>query len=126
MSEAATMTFPSNDLEKLLLDASEDRVDMATFLRELVSSPAWVPISGGTDEDPEIRTVRIEDKPYVRVFTSEEQARAVLPDKELINPALAVVLRELPKDWGVVVNPNAALGFTVGAQTIHALVETAV
>jgi len=119
------MTFPSNELEQLLLDASEDRIDMATFLRELVTSPAWVPISGGTDEDPEIRTVRIEDKPYVRVFTSQEQASAVLPGKELINPSLAIVLRELPADWGVVVNPNAALGFTVGAQTIRSLVDAA-
>jgi len=117
------MTFPSNDLETLLQAASEDRADMATFLRELVASRAWVPVSGGSDENPEIRTVRIEDKPYVRVFTSQEQARAVLPDKHLINPVLSVVLREVPEDWGVVVNPNAELGFTVGAATVRRLVS---
>ncbi|SNS96604.1 SseB protein N-terminal domain-containing protein [Micrococcales bacterium KH10] len=117
------MTFPSNDLEQLLLDASQDRLDMGSFLQALVESTAWVPVSSGdNDEGPQIRTVRIEDKPYVRVFTSEEQARAVLPEKNYINPVLGTVLRNLPDEWGIVINPNAELGFTVNAQTIRSII----
>ncbi|GAA2240278.1 hypothetical protein GCM10010401_11130 [Rarobacter faecitabidus] len=114
------MTFPSNDLEEMLRDANEDRLDIGTFLRALVRSTAWVPVSQGDNgEGPQIRTVRVESKPYVRVFTSEEQARAVLPEKNYINPVLGTVLRNLPSDWGLVINPNAELGFSVGSQTLR-------
>ncbi|GAA2530396.1 SseB family protein [Rarobacter incanus] len=116
------MTFPANDLEKMLEDASEDRLDIGTFLRTLVRSTAWVPVSAGeAGEGPQIRTVRIESQPYVRVFTSEEQARSVLPEKNYINPVLGTVLRNLPGDWGLVINPNAAFGFTINAQTIRTI-----
>lgn len=112
------MTFPSNDLETMLQDASQDRLDIGTFLKTLVRSTAWVPVSTGED-GPQIRTVRVESKPYVRVFTSEEQARAVLPEKNYINPVLGTVLRNLPGDWGLVINPNAAFGFTIGGPTLQ-------
>lgn len=115
------MTFPSNDLEKLLQDASEDRLDIGSFLKTLVQSPAWVPVSGEPGEESEIRTVRIEDQPFVRVFTSEEQARAVLPDKTFISPIFGTILSKVPEDWGVVVNPTGAFGFTINAQTIRGI-----
>ncbi len=119
------MTFPCNDLEELLRDASEDRSDIGSFLKALVQSPAWVPVSGEAGADSEIRTVRIEDQPYVRVFTSEEQARAVLPDKTFINPVFGTILRKVPEDWGVVVNPTGSFGFTVNAQTIRGILTEA-
>lgn len=117
------MSFPTNTLEELLLDASEDRLDIGSFLAKFIQAPAWVPVSGTTPEDPEIRTVRIEDKPYIRVFTSREQAEAVLPDKECVQLVLADILRRVPDDWGVVINPNGAFGFTVGAQTLRNLLS---
>lgn len=115
------MTFPVNDVETLLIEVAEDRLDVGAFLSALFDGRVWVPLSIGGDDFAEIRAVDHEGSPFVRVFTSQEQALEVLPDRQFAEVSPRDLIARGPVEWGLAINPGTDLGFTVSAATLRQL-----
>jgi hypothetical protein len=124
---------PANDLEAELLAAaasgSPDR-----FLSTLLLAKVFLPVADGAD--PEIRpgdrgflwrTDKIDDQPYVVVFSSPERVAEHLDrPAELLGVRFMQLIRAWPDEsWSLAVNPGTPIGATLPGSQITGLVSSA-
>ncbi len=117
------MTFPSNTLEAVLQSAAAGATGMHAFLESLANSTVFVATSQRDDGGMMLPTMTIDNRAYVRVYTSEEQAQSGgEPDTIERVPAQALI-RTLPRHLGFAVNPGGDLGLPIFAETLQQLVS---
>lgn len=114
------MSFPANDVEQALLEASRDSRRMGQLFAALRAGQLWVPVTG----DPQpgapatLYTVEVEGRPHAVVFTSAEQLegwRAGVP--HVVAPTESFV-SSLPPTVGLAVNPGGELGLPLSAEAL--------
>lgn len=111
------MTFPSNDLEQVLLAVSRNETGIASFLDRLLVSNVFVPSTPTTDGGASLDVRSIDNRAYVSVFTSSEQAASASGSSTEV-PA-ATLLSTIPDHVGFAVNPGGDLGLPVYAETLR-------
>jgi hypothetical protein len=124
---------PANDLEEQLLAAaasgSPDR-----FLSTLLLAKVLLPVADGADPatrpgQPGFvwRTDKIDDQPYVLVFTSTERMTEHLDrPAEVLAIRFMQLIRAWPDEsWSLAVNPGTPVGATLPGSQIAGLVSSA-
>jgi hypothetical protein len=124
---------PANDLEDALLAAAgSGRADR--FLSTLLLAKVLLPVADGAD--PGIRpgrpgfvwrTDKIDDQPYVVVFTSTERMAEHLDrPAEVLAIRFMQLIRAWPDEsWSLAVNPGTPVGATLPGSQITGLVSSA-
>lgn len=113
------MTFPSNELEQVLLAASRNETGVDSFLDQLLASAVFVPSSTGPDGGRALDITSLDNRAYVTVFTSPDQAKSASADGELAEVAASDLLEMIPEHVGFAVNPGGDLGLPVYAETLR-------
>lgn len=124
---------PANDLEEqLLAAASSGSPDQ--FLSTLLLAKVQLPVADGADPavrpgEPGFvwRTDKIDDQPYVVVFTSAERmAEHLDPPTEVLGIRFMQLIRAWPDEsWSLAVNPGTPVGATLPGSQITGLVSSA-
>lgn len=117
------MTFPANDLEALLLAASEQGATTAAFVEQLFLDTAWFPMTVDASGAGSLTVITLDNKAFIPLFTSQEQATQVMGDgAALVEAPVRDFLLEVPTHLGVAVNPSGDLGLPIFAEAVqHAL-----
>lgn len=85
------------------------RQRMASSAEGFLGSAAWVPWKRpGTPEAGNVAHVMIRDKPFVPVFTDPADLTSGMPDSEARPLPMADLVRALPEEFGIVVDPKDA------------------
>lgn len=131
---AATAGFePANDLESQLLDAAVSG-SQDTFLSVLLLAKVLLPVAEGAeasvrpgDERFAWRVDKIDDQPYVVVFTSPERLDAHMDQPvEVLAIRFVQLIRAWPDDsWSLAVNPGTPIAATLPGSQIAGLVSSA-
>jgi hypothetical protein len=124
---------PANDLEaELLAAARSGRPDR--FLSTLLLAKVLLPVADGTDPatrpgEPDFvwHTDKIDDQPYVVVFSSPERMAEHLDrPAELLGVRFVQLIRAWPDEsWSLAVNPGTPIGATLPGSQITGLVSSA-
>lgn len=117
------MTFPTNDLEQVLLAASRNETGIASFLDRLLDSDLVVPTVATPDGGRSLDVLSIDNRAYVTVFTSADQASAASAAGELDTVPARTLLGAVPDHVGFAVNPGGDLGLPVHAETLRQAAE---
>lgn len=113
------MPFPTNDLEQVLLAASRNETGIASFLDRLLVSDLVVPTVPAADGGRSLDILSIDNRAYVTVFTSTDQASAASADGALDTVPARTLLAAVPDHVGFAVNPGGDLGLPVHAETLR-------
>ena len=74
-----TQHFPANELEVGLVAASQGRRTVQSWLEDLAQAKVWVPLDRSDDDaSGTMRTITLDAKQYVPVFTSRHQLESTL------------------------------------------------
>ncbi|MFI1578665.1 enhanced serine sensitivity protein SseB [Embleya sp. NPDC020630] len=110
------MPFPANPVESALVAAMRDPSRAEALFEALAEADVWVPLpEGGSAADTELTlpTAEIDGRPYVPVFSSEEQFhRLAGPMAGTVAP-MREFARGLPPHIGIVVNPGGEAGIPI-------------
>ncbi|MEY9847026.1 hypothetical protein ABH940_004113 [Streptacidiphilus sp. BW17] len=112
-------SWPENELEQVLAASVGDPGATPRVMEVLGRSQVWVPLPAGPTRDGttlDMPTTELAGQPFVPVFSSESQLRAVAGDA--MSYAIAPVrelARGLPQGVGIAVNPEGAVGLPVPA-----------
>ncbi|WP_042385100.1 enhanced serine sensitivity protein SseB C-terminal domain-containing protein [Streptacidiphilus melanogenes] len=111
--------WPENELE-LALAASVGNPGATPRVMEVLSrSHVWVPMPAGPTRDGvtlDLPTTELAGQPFVPVFSSETQLRAVAgPEMSYAIAPVKELARGLPQGVGIAVNPEGAVGLPVPA-----------
>lgn len=115
---------PVNDLEKKLARISTGRTTLMKAFNFLMNSMIVVLVRpGGEEEKARDLTLRgPAGKPYFPVFSSPQRAMETMAHHkaytQLENRPGWQTLSALPPDRGLIVNPGAAVGFTVSPEEL--------
>lgn len=115
------MTFPANELEQVLLAASRNETGMTSFLERLVSADVLVPSTRAADGSASLDIISLDNRAYVTVFTSPDQAAVAGNTNELAALAASTLIGSIPEHVGFAVNPGGDLGLPVYAETLRQL-----
>jgi hypothetical protein len=110
------MPFPANPVESALVAAMRDPSRTEALFEALAAGDVWVPLpEGGSPEDHELTlpTTWIDDRPYVPVFSSEEEFRRLAGPMACTVAPLREFARGLPPDVGIAVNPGGEVGIPI-------------
>jgi hypothetical protein len=116
------MAFPANNVESVLggLRAGIGTPDQ--LLRALADNELWVPLPGGTTGgQAQLPIMLIEGRPYVAVYTSQEQySRGAGEQTHMVirGRELAGMLAE---ELGLAVNPGGEVGLPVRLEGVRAM-----
>ncbi|MFC5906732.1 enhanced serine sensitivity protein SseB C-terminal domain-containing protein [Streptacidiphilus monticola] len=116
------MTWPGNELEQVLQASVGEPGATPRVMEVLARSHVWLPLPGGPTQDGitlDLPTTELAGKPYVPVFSSEEQLHAVAG--AAMSYAIAPVrelARGLPPGVGIAVNPEGTVGIPVPAEGV--------
>lgn len=113
------MTFPSNELEQVLLAASRNETGIDSFLDQLLASAVFVPSNVAPDGGRALDITSIDNRAYVTVFTSPDQADSASATGELAEVPASSLLEMIPEHVGFAVNPGGDLGLPVYAETLR-------
>jgi hypothetical protein len=115
-----TKHFPANELEEGLVAASEGRRTVESWLTDLAQAKVWVPLDQSEDDaSGTMRTITLEAKQYVPVFTSREQLEGALGAAPMVNPPMSEFVTYLPGGVGVAINPGGDLGLPLDAAAVQ-------
>ena len=113
--------FPANELEEGLVSASEGRRTVESWLTDLDQAEVWVPLEQSDDAGGTMRTVTMDAKPYVPVFTSRHQLESTFGEAPMVNPPMNEFVTYLPADVGVAINPGGDLGLPLESAAVQML-----
>ena len=117
-----TQHFPANELEEELVAASQGRRTVQSWLEELAHAKVWVPLDRSDDDaSGTMRTITLDAKPYVPVFTSRHQLESTLGEAPMVNPPMDEFVTYLPEGVGVAINPGGDLGMPLEAAAVQQL-----
>jgi hypothetical protein len=117
-----TEQFPANELEEGLVAASQGRRTVQSWLEDLAQAKVWVPLDRSDDDDSgTMRTITLDAKPYVPVFTSRHQLESTLGAAPMVNPPMNDFVTYLPEGVGVAINPGGDLGMPLEAAAVQQL-----
>lgn len=111
--------FPSNDLEAVMASASRGATGPASVLSAVVRSDLVVPVSNSTDDGGTLAVLTIDNRAYVKVFSSHEQADAAGEQGPFRVIAAKHLLSTLPGHVGFAVNVGGDLGMPVFAESLR-------
>ncbi|WP_439676653.1 enhanced serine sensitivity protein SseB [Embleya sp. MST-111070] len=110
------MPFPANPVESALVAAMRDPSRAEALFEALAEADVWVPLpEGGSAADTELTlpTAEIDGRPYVPVFSSEEQFRRLAGPMAGTVAPMREFARGLPPHIGIVVNPGGEVGIPI-------------
>ncbi|WP_243639902.1 enhanced serine sensitivity protein SseB C-terminal domain-containing protein [Streptacidiphilus pinicola] len=111
--------WPENELELALAASVGDPGATPRLMEVLGRSHVWVPMPGGPTRDGvtlDLPTTELAGQPFVPVFSSETQLRAVAgPEMSYAVAPVKELARGLPQGVGIAVNPEGAVGLPVPA-----------
>src|SRR5579859_4591232 len=111
--------WPENELELALAASVGDPGATPRVMEVLGRSHVWVPMPGGPTRDGvtlDLPTTELAGQPFVPVFSSETQLRAVAgPEMSYAVAPVKELARGLPQGVGIAVNPEGAVGLPVPA-----------
>jgi len=117
-----THDFPANELEEGLIAASEGRRTVESWLKDLAQAKVWVPLEQSDDDaGGTMRTITLDAKQYVPVFTSRQQLEGALGAAPMVNPPMNEFVTYLPGGVGVAINPGGDLGLPLEAAAVQNL-----
>jgi hypothetical protein len=117
-----TEQFPVNELEQGLVDASQGRRTVESWLEDLAQAQVWVPLEQSDDDaGGTMRTITLDAKQYVPVFTSRQQLESTLGTAPMVNPPMSEFVTYLPGEVGVAINPGGDLGLPLDAAAVQKL-----
>jgi hypothetical protein len=112
-------TWPENELELALAASVGDPGATPRLMEVLSRSHVWVPMPAGPSRDGvtlDLPTTELAGQPFVPVFSSEAQLRAVAgPEMPYAIAPVHELARGLPQGVGLAVNPEGAVGLPVPA-----------
>jgi len=106
------VSFPANDVEQALLQASTDPQRTGRLMAALRQGSLWVPLTDdpAPDRQATLYTLDVEGVPHTVVFTSQEQLdRWQAGAPHVVAPTESFVA-SLPETVGLAVNPGGELG----------------
>jgi hypothetical protein len=132
---AFSMTFPEisprNDVERLLTEMNEGRIEPENFARELLAQQVFMPIKdekhqiAGFQLSTKAQPLVIEDDDGNRVliaFSSPERAKELATEFPGHSGGLLTevswILRRIGADMGLSINPGQELGFDFDADMV--------
>ncbi|OPC81053.1 enhanced serine sensitivity protein SseB [Embleya scabrispora] len=110
------MPFPANPVESALVAAMRDPSRAEALFEALAEADVWVPLpEGGSAADTELTlpTAEIDGRPYVPVFSSEEEFRRLAGPMAGTVAPMREFARGLPPHIGIVVNPGGEAGIPI-------------
>ncbi|MEU0937779.1 enhanced serine sensitivity protein SseB [Embleya sp. NPDC005971] len=110
------MPFPANPVESALVAAMHDPSRAEALFEALAEADVWVPLpEGGNPADSELTlpTTEIDGRPYVPVFSSEEEFRRVAGPMACTVAPLREFARGLPPHVGIAINPGGEVGIPI-------------
>jgi hypothetical protein len=113
------VSFPHNPLEQQLVEAQAGRVGIEEWLRSLVDATVFVPVTSGGGTSASLPVLTIDGRPYVPVFTSEEELRGSQPDATAISPVLRDLLGGVSEAVGISVNPGRSVSLAVPPEDVR-------
>ncbi|MFD7707781.1 enhanced serine sensitivity protein SseB [Streptomyces sp. NPDC059785] len=120
--------WPGNELEEVLSASLGVPSAGGRIVEVLGRSFLWIPLpnGGGPHSGPlDLPTMEIEGRPYVPVFSSEEQFRHVVGGHMGCTVAPAVEFaRGLPPQVGIAVNPDGVVGVPLPPPAVAELCRT--
>jgi hypothetical protein len=127
-------SLPRNDLERLLQDMFEDRVEPENFARQLIDQQVFMPIQdekhqiAGFQLSTKARPLVVEDEDGNRIlvaFTAPERAKefvAAYPGHGGgLLTELSWILRRMGADMGIAINPGQEPGFDLDPDMVAML-----
>ncbi len=123
---------PSNDLERVLLDAQEGRATPQQFIDTLMASEVFMPVYekhqiGGFVTSQKAKPLSLKDEDsggeILVLFTGPERAKAFVRDYPGYEGGLVAeftwVLERLGVGFGISLNPGLEVGIDLEAQTLQ-------
>lgn len=127
---------PSNDLERVLLDAQEGRATPQQFIDTLMGSEVFMPVYekhqiGGFVSSQQAQPLTLTDddsgEKVLVLFTGPERAKAFVRDFPGYEGGLVAeftwVLERLGVGFGISLNPGLEVGIDLEAQTIQQITQ---
>ncbi|MFE9422757.1 enhanced serine sensitivity protein SseB C-terminal domain-containing protein [Kitasatospora sp. NPDC006697] len=116
--------WPANELEQVLSAAIGDPGATPRVIEVLARSQVWIPLPAGADPQGtalDLPTVELAGRPYVPVFSSEEQFLRNAPGLSCAVAPAWEFARGLPLGIGIAVNPEAPVGIPVPPEGVGEL-----
>lgn len=110
------MPFPANPVESALVAAMRDPSRAEALFEALAEADVWVPLpEGGNPADSELTlpTTEIDGRPYVPVFSSEEEFRRIAGPMACTVAPMREFARGMPPHVGIAVNPGGEVGIPI-------------
>ena len=123
-AQGATGGWPANELERVLTAALGDPGATPRVVEVLRRSHVWLPLPGGPSRDGvtlDLPTTELAGRPFVPVFSSEEQFRLIAGDLPFAVAPVHELAEGMPLGVGIVVNPEGAVGMPIPAAGIPEL-----
>lgn len=130
----STDSFPRNDVERLLIEMTEGRIEPENFARELLSQQVFIPIQdekhqiAGFQLSTKATPLVVEDEEGERVliaFSTPERAKAFVAEFPGHSGGLLTevswILRRMGTDMGLSINPGQEPGFDFDADMVAML-----
>ena len=117
---------PCNPLETSLLMANNGHLSVAEFLRVLLTSEVTVPSATEvSSEDGSMQPLFFKKGQgfMLAVFTHLERAKKFPEAKSFANMKGTALLRALPSEYGIVINPGFSVGLDISAEGIRDIVR---
>lgn len=112
------MTFPDNELETVLAAASRGETSALAFVELLFRSTAFFPMTADASGSASLTPVTIDDD-FVPVFTSQNEAEAVMPASAFVEAPVRDVMADAPTHLGLAVNPSRTMGLPISAEAVQ-------
>lgn len=114
------MSFPANDVEQAMLEASADPVRMPGFLAALRAGHLWVPVTADPEQGQPVTlySVDVDGRPHTVVFTSYEQLSAWAEGVPHVVAPTPSFVEGLPPAVGLALNPGGRLGLPLAPEAV--------
>lgn len=114
------MSFPANEVEQAMLEASADPSRMGRFLAALRAGELWVPVTADPEQGRSVTlyTVDVDGRPHTVVFTSHEQLSAWADGVPHVVAPTPSFVESLPPAAGLAVNPGGQLGLPLPPEAV--------
>jgi len=110
---------PDNELETVLAAASRGETSALAFVELLFRSTAFFPTTASASGSASLTPVVIDDAEFVPVFTSQNEAEAVMPASAFVEAPVRDVMAGAPTHLGLAVNPSGTLGLPISAEAVQ-------